>query len=86
MLIPIGDQPNPKGTAWANLTLIALNVAIYLLIRLVQRRGDGGGGRGVGRRPVAPDDDPTFLRDLDTQLWEQQQRERRQEQDEPPTT
>jgi hypothetical protein len=68
------------------LFVLILGVAIYLLIRLVQRRGDGGGGRPFGRRPVAPDDDPTFLRDLDTQLWEQQQRERRQEQDEPPAT
>jgi membrane associated rhomboid family serine protease len=34
MLMPIGDEPNPKGTAWANLTLIALNLAIYLFISL----------------------------------------------------
>lgn len=68
------------------LFLVILGIVVYLLIRLLQRRGDGGGGRGLGRRPVAPDDDPTFLRDLDTQLWEQQQRERRQEQDEPPAT
>ena len=67
------------------LFVVILGILIYLLIRLVHRRGDGGGGRGFGRRPVAPDDDPTFLRDLDTQLWEQQQRERQQEQDEPPT-
>jgi hypothetical protein len=67
------------------LFVVILGLAVYLLIRLVQRRGDGGGGRGFGRRPVAPDDDPTFLRDLDTQLWEQQQRDRQQqEQDEPP--
>lgn len=66
--------------------VLILGVVIYLLIRLVQRRGDGGGGHTFGRRPVAPDDDPTFLRDLDTQLWEQQQRERQQEKDEPPTT
>lgn len=64
-----------------------LGIVIYLTIRLIQRRGDGGGGRKFGRRPVAPDDDPTFLRDLDSQLWEQQQRERQQEQrDEPPAS
>ena len=44
-------------------------------------------GRRLGHRPVAPDDDPTFLRDLDTQLWEQQQHERQHEQqEEPPAT
>jgi hypothetical protein len=66
------------------LFVLLLGIAIYLLIRLVQRRGDGGGG-GFGRRPVAPDDDPRFLRDLDTQLWEQQQKERseQKEPDEP---
>lgn len=68
------------------LFVVILGILIYLLIRLVRRRGGGASGRGFGRRPVAPDDDPTFLRDLDTQLWEQQQRERRQEQDEPPPT
>lgn len=34
MFVPIGDQPNPKGTAWANLSLIAINLAIYLLVTL----------------------------------------------------
>jgi hypothetical protein len=54
---------------------------IYLTVRMIQRRGDGGGGRTFGRRPIAPDDDPTFLRDLDSQLWEQQ---RREQSDDPP--
>jgi hypothetical protein len=69
------------------LAVVLLGIVIYLTIRMIQRRGDGGGGRSFGRRPVAPDDDPTFLRYLDTQLWEQQQRERKHEQqDEPPAT
>jgi hypothetical protein len=63
------------------LVVALIGITIYLVIRLAQRRGEGGGG-GFGRRPVAPDDDPRFLRDLDTQLWEQQQRER-SEQKEP---
>lgn len=68
-------------------TVALLGIVIYFAIRLIQRRGDGGEGRKFGRGPVAPDDDPTFLRDLDTQLWEQQQRERQHEQqDDPPAS
>jgi len=46
------------------LVLVALfALAVYLLIRVIQRRGilDGHDAR----RPYAPDDDPDFLRDLD---------------------
>jgi hypothetical protein len=67
----------------ALLFIVILGLVIYLTIRLIQRRGDGGGGGTFGRRPVAPDDDPTFLRDLDSQLWEQQ---RREQQDDPPAS
>jgi hypothetical protein len=54
------------------LVLVALfALAVYLLVRMVQR---GGGGLPTSRpktpprpprRPVAPDDDLDFLRDLD---------------------
>ena len=57
------------------LFVVILGVVIYLPLRLIQRRGGRWRRPGFGRRPVAPDDDPTFLRDLDTQLWEQQRRE-----------
>lgn len=57
------------------LFIALLAVVIYLLIRLVQRKGGSGGGR-IGRRPVAPDDDPGFLRGLDDQLWEERRRQR----------
>ena len=64
------------------LVLVALlALAIYLVVRTVQRAGGGQSGRPPGRpqgrtprsprRPVAPDDDLDFLRDLD--------RKRRQE-------
>jgi hypothetical protein len=56
------------------LFIVLLGGVIYLAIRLIQRPGGGGGGVRFGRRPDAPDDDPKFLRDLDTQLWEQQRR------------
>ncbi len=65
------------------LFMVILGIVIYFTIRMIQRRGDSGGGGTFGRRPVAPDDDPTFLRDLDSQLWEQQ---RREQQDDPPAT
>ncbi len=48
------------------LTLLLLGVAIYLIVRLVQ---GNDGDRKPRRPPVAPDDDPRFLRDLDDQLW-----------------
>ncbi len=59
--------------------LLVLALLIYLVIRFAMRRGEGGGGGrgGLPRRPLAPDDDPTFLRDLDSKVWEQQQEERR---------
>ena len=70
--------------------LVALAVAIYLLVRFVQRRsgggsgGSGGTGGGGTRRPPtpprAPDDDPGFLRELDEKLWRQR---RAREKDEP---
>jgi membrane associated rhomboid family serine protease len=34
MFIPIGDAPNPKGTPWVTWSLIAANVAVYLLFNL----------------------------------------------------
>ncbi|HVQ88074.1 MAG TPA: hypothetical protein VMT88_07820 [Actinomycetes bacterium] len=54
------------------LTLAILGLAIYLIVRLVQGRGDAGQAarpRAPKPGPVAPDDDPGFLRDLDDQLW-----------------
>ena len=46
------------------LVVVALfALAIYLLARVVQRRGILDDR--PGRRPFAPDDDPDFLRDLD---------------------
>jgi hypothetical protein len=48
--------------------LVVLGTLIYLVVRLVQRKGEGGTSIRP-RRPSAPDDDPGFLRDLDDQLW-----------------
>lgn len=64
------------------LFIVLLGIVIYFTVRTIQRRG-GSGGRTFGSRPVAPDDDPTFLRDLDSQLWEQQ---RREQSDDPPAS
>lgn len=55
------------------LAIVVLAIAIYLVVRLVERRrGRGGpiGGRlrpprkPGPRGPIGPDDDPDFLRDL----------------------
>ena len=34
MLLPLGDEPNPRGVPWVNYTLIFLNCAVYLAITL----------------------------------------------------
>lgn len=66
------------------LVAIVLGVAIYLLVRVIQRRGiaprrpPGSAGPRQVRRPVAPDDDSDFLRDLD-------RKKKRRRQDDPDT-
>ena len=32
MFLPLGDEPNPRGRAWVNWTLIAANVVIFLVV------------------------------------------------------
>jgi membrane associated rhomboid family serine protease len=46
-MFPIGDTPNPKGFAWVNSLLIALNVGIFLLTW------------PMGQRPADPEDPNT---------------------------
>jgi hypothetical protein len=57
------------------LFVVILGVVIYLAVRFVQRRGGSGGGRPRGK-PLAPDDDPNFLRGLDDQLWQERRSQR----------
>jgi len=69
------------------LVVIVLAVAVYLTVRLIERRGGRGGSFGAAlkrpnrpnlpnrpARPLGPDDDPDFLRDLNR---------RRRQKDEP---
>ena len=52
------------------LVMVALLFAvIYLTVRLVRGKGDGGGTSWRPKRPSAPDDDPKFLKQLDEQVW-----------------
>jgi hypothetical protein len=46
------------------LVVILLAVAIYFTVRVIQRRGILP-ERRPDQRPLGPDDDPDFLRDLD---------------------
>ena len=79
---PVGPESNGRaglpGADYAGdvkflLVAIVFGVAIYLLVRAVQRRGSasrrppGGTAGGQARRPVAPDDDPDFLREIERQ-------------------
>jgi len=34
MFLPVGDQPNPRGTPIANYAILAANIAVYLLVSL----------------------------------------------------
>lgn len=69
------------------LVVIIFAALTYLAIRWMQDRGNGGtpATRRPSRpkppgRPVAPDDDEGFLRDLE---WKRRQAERREQKDPP---
>jgi hypothetical protein len=47
------------------LIVILIAVAVYLTVRAGQRRGVLPPERRSEPRPMGPDDDPDFLRDLD---------------------
>jgi hypothetical protein len=51
------------------LVVVILAVVIYAVVRLLQQHGDGPGRTPAQPppRPIAPDDDASFLRDLDRQ-------------------
>ena len=65
------------------LVVFLVALAIYLLMRVIERRGVKGMPQRPGprppRRPVAPDDDPDFLRDLE-------RKKRKRQRDEPDST
>ncbi|TNM36299.1 hypothetical protein FHP29_19245 [Nocardioides albidus] len=69
------------------LVVLLFAAVTYLAVRWLQEHGDGGApARRTTRprppsRPVAPDDDETFLRDLE---WRRRQQERRKDQPQPP--
>ena len=45
--------------------VVVLAVAIYVVIRQLQGGRPAAGPAGPPPRPLGPDDDPDFLRDLD---------------------
>ncbi|MCF6380020.1 hypothetical protein L2K70_20590 [Nocardioides KLBMP 9356] len=48
------------------LVVALIAVVVWVLVKLMLRRLDGGGGEGGSRpRTLGPDDDPDFLRGLD---------------------
>jgi hypothetical protein len=61
----------------ALLFLVVLTAVVYVVVSALHRRRGNGGTRPASRRPVAPDDDPAFLRDLDDRLWRDRLRRRR---------
>ena len=74
----------------AVLALALLGTAIYFVVQAVQQ-GRGPRVRAPRlpqrlRRPVAPDDDPRFLRELDEQVWLAKRQRQRATTDEAATT
>jgi hypothetical protein len=47
------------------LVVVLIAVAIYLIVRVIQRRGIMPPPKQAPPRTLGPDDDPDFLRDLD---------------------
>jgi hypothetical protein len=72
----------PKPLWIVVVLLIPLLGAIGWFVWGRPRASAGGGGLvpGRGRGPVAPDDDPTFLRKLDEEAWVENMRRRRAQQ------
>jgi len=75
----------PKGQArtfpkwlWMLLVILLPLVGGVLWLLLGRARPQGGGFRRK-RGPVAPDDDPRFLRKLDDDVWSKKMRRRRGE-------
>ena len=72
------------------LALALLGTAIYFVVQAVQH-GDRPRVRAPRlperlRRPVAPDDDPRFLRELDEQVWLAKRQRQRASADDAATT
>jgi hypothetical protein len=68
---------------WALLVVIVpvLGAVAWFLLGRPGRDDAAGGRRGLGRGgPVAPDDDPTFLRELEDQAFREQMRRRHEQQ------
>ena len=55
----------PGGVLKFFLVVVLVGVAIYLIVRVIQRRGVLPDAEARAAPPVGPDDDPDFLRDLD---------------------
>ncbi|MBU6244837.1 MAG: PLDc N-terminal domain-containing protein [Actinomycetales bacterium] len=61
------------------LIVVILPIAGGLLWLAFGRARPSAGTRRRRRAPIAPDDDPRFLRELDEQAWRQRMRQRRGE-------
>ena len=68
--------------AWVLMCLFVPIVggALYLWLGMPKR--DGRAGLGKGKRTVAPDDDPRFLRDMQKRLRDQNKKRRKKNDDE----
>lgn len=72
----------PK-TLWAVVVLVVpvLGAAAWFVWGRPRPLGDGSLAPGKGRAPVAPDDDPAFLRQIDDLTWSEKMKKRREKRD-----
>ena len=74
--------------AWLAVVLLPIIGAILWLVLGRPLRARGAGPSASASRPVAPDDDPDFLRKLDERAWrakrDAERAEKEQENGEPP--
>lgn len=59
------------------LVVLLFAVLVYAALRFLQSRGDTGGSPARRTKPLPPDDDPEFLRDLDYERWKQRRAQRK---------
>jgi hypothetical protein len=68
--------------AWVLMCLLVPIVGGALYLWLGMPKKDGGAGLGKGKRTIAPDDDPSFLRDMQRRLRDQNKKRRKKNDDE----
>jgi hypothetical protein len=78
-----GDVRSLPKTLWAVVVLVVpvLGALAWFVWGRPRSLGDGSIAPGSGRGPLAPDDDPAFLRQIDDLTWSEKMRKKREKRD-----